>query len=152
MSDSQFWTFEMVQERLIEALLCMRRLPDREAGWQRVRANWPDVVMHSFFGDYGDTDPDARPRPLPLTRRALAEMEEAGEWLMIVKPEDRRLVALAISCLARGDARVPWMQLRGAMGVRFGADGLRKRYGRAINAICNRLNGAEIRGVEVGKV
>lgn len=137
----RFWTFEAVQERLIVAMLLWRRAPDRERGWQTVRAFWPEMRRHNHFGDYSDEE--ATPRPLPLTRSEVAEMNAVGEWLAFVPERDRRLVALAITRLANGAAQVPWMGLRRAMGVKLGAGGLRQRYSRAITAIANRLNRAE---------
>lgn len=137
----RFWTFEAVQERLIDAMLLWRRAPDRERGWLTVRAYWPEMRRHNHFGDYSDEE--ALPRPLPLTRAEVAEMNAVGEWLAFVPERDRRLVALAVSKLENGASQVPWLALRKAMGVTFGAHGLRKRYSRALTAIAMALNMAE---------
>lgn len=131
------WTFELVQERLVEAMQLWWRMPDRERGWLTVRAYWPEMRRHNHFGDYADAD--AAPRPLPLSRAQIARMEEATEWLAFAKPDDRALIALAVMWLASGYQSVHWMKLRGPLGVTYGADGLRMRYGRAINAIAKRL-------------
>lgn len=146
-TNGPFWTFEAVQERLVEAMTLWWRMPDRERGWMTIRAFWPEIMRHGHFGD-GDgmvnhADHDARPRPLPLTRDQVAEMEEASEWLRFIPDRDRKLVALALLHLARGEKRVPWMELRAPLGVQFGADGLRKRYSRAISSIAQALNRAE---------
>lgn len=135
-------TFERVEEQLVEALLLWRRMPDRERGWHAIRAFWPEMRRHNHFGDYADTE--ATPRPLPLSRAEVAAMEAATEWMRFVPERDRRLVALALTRLANGAKQVPWMELKRAMGVEFGAHGLRKRYSRAITAIANELNSAEI--------
>src|SRR3546814_357834 len=95
---TQFWTFEAVQERLVEAMLLWRRMPDRERGWLAVKAYWPDLRRHNHFGDYADAE--ATPRPLPLSRAEIRRMEEASEWLLLVNERDRALVALAVSWLA----------------------------------------------------
>lgn len=132
-----FWTFDAVQERLVEAVELWRRMPGdrpsaaaKDGPWHLIQAEW---------GDYADAD--AAPRRLPLSRAEYAAMMEASEWLGWVGERDRRLVVLAVSELARGAAQVPWMRLKARMGVRFGADGLRMRYSRAITAIAVRLNG-----------
>lgn len=142
--------FEEVERRLVDALVLWRRMPDRERGWQAVKAYWPDIMRHpgrAVIGGEHDEQPlDPQPRPLRLSRAEVAEMEEVSEWMRFVPERDRRLVALALACLADGEARVPWMRLKRAMGVAFGADGLRKRYGAALTAICHGLNGAEKRG------
>lgn len=133
----EFWTFDMVEARLVETVELWRRMPGNgrppfatDGPWQLIRAEW---------GDYAD--PDAQPRKLPLSRAEYAEMMEASAWLgWLVKDEDRRVVVLAVQALAKGAKQVPWKELLKPMGVARGADGLRMRYGRAINAICKRLN------------
>src|SRR3546814_532230 len=102
---TQFWTFEAVQERLVEAMLLWRRMPDRERGWLAVKAYWPDLRRHNHFGDYADAE--ATPRPLPLSRAEIRRMEEASEWLLLVNERDRALVALAVAWLAGGRSQVP---------------------------------------------
>ena len=143
------WTFDMVQDRLVEALLTCWRHPDRERGWQRVRSTWPDVAAEA--GDYdargGDhSSSDVSLRPASLTRADVGEMEEAFGWLDAIGADDRKLIGLAIAALASGRREVPWRHLLGRMGLRRGADGLRKRYGRAMASIAARLNGRNARG------
>lgn len=139
--EGRFLSFEDVQGRLVEAMLVAWRLPDREAGWHRIKAMWPDIRRHTWFGDYGDTDPDARPAPSPLTRMELADMDTAFAWLDVVKADDRKLIGLALRALARGESRVPWRRLLKPMGLSIGAHGLRKRYSRAMMKVVERANG-----------
>lgn len=140
--DGEAWTFAEVQARLVEAMQFWWRTPDREAAWLRVRAFWPEFRRHNHFGDYADTE--ASPRPLPLSRAQIARRDQATEWLLLVPERDRLLVALAIWSLARGKSQIPWRTLLPQMGLKLGADGLRKRYGRAVTAICVQLSaGAE---------
>lgn len=137
------YSFADVEERLVEAMLVMRRMSDREAGWLRVKACWPDIVREDDRGDYDARGVDMiapAPRPLPATRRDIAEMEEAFGWVLAAKPEDRRLIALAIGALAQGAKQVPWMRLRKPMGIKLGAHGLRKRYGRAMHVVTKAAN------------
>ena len=142
-----FWTFTDVEDRLVEALLICWRQPDRERGWQATRASdGPWHLVMAEPGDYdargGDgTSSDVAIRPASLTRREIGEMEEAFGWVGMLPADDRKVVALAIAELARGKREVRWSQLLKPMGLMRGADGLRMRYGRAINAICKAKNG-----------
>lgn len=138
--EGRLYSFADVEERLVEAMLVMKRLSDREAGWLRVKASWPDIIRERELGDYDargylGNSSDIPLKPLPATRKDIAMMEEAFAWVLAAKPDDRRLIALAISALARGEKRVPWMKLRKPMGVTRGADGLRMRYERAMRKV-----------------
>ena len=142
---SGFLTFDAVQERLVEAMITCWRHPDRERGWQRVRSTWPEILREIHAGDYdargGDgTSSDVALRPASQTRAEVAEMEEAFGWTAVLSGEDRKLVGLVISVLARGRREVSWRALLKPMGRTRGADGLRARYGRALNAICTAEN------------
>lgn len=141
-----FWTFDMVQERLVEAMIVCWRHPDRERGWQRPRSAWPEILREISAGDYdargGDlSSSEVALRPASLTRLEQDEMEEAFGWLDAVPAHDRKLVGLAVVELARGQRQVSWMRLLRPMGLTRGSDGLRVRYGRAIASIAGRLNG-----------
>ncbi|WP_246623927.1 hypothetical protein [Sphingomonas colocasiae] len=141
--EGRFMSLEDVQGRLIEAVQCTWRMPDREREWHAVKASWPDYRHHTGFGDhdaFGPPNAAAMPVQPKLTRKEMAEMEEAFAWLMAASEDDRRLIALAIRALAKGHERVPWMKLRRAMGVKRGADGLRMRYSRAMLKVCERAN------------
>ncbi|SMF70602.1 hypothetical protein SAMN06295910_1905 [Allosphingosinicella indica] len=131
---------------MVEAMRLWRRAPDRERGWHHVKAMWPEIMRHGFFGD-GDgevnhADPDARPRPLPLTRDQVAEMEAVGEWLgRHVDERDRRLVTLALAELAAGRRRIRWSALKPKLGDGISTRGLGMRYRRAISGVAKVLNG-----------
>ena len=144
------WTFDAVQERLIEAMLTCWRHPDRERGWLRLRSKWPDVLREASAGDYdargGElTSSEVALKPASLTRLEQAEMEEAFGWTDALAPADRKLVGLVIGILARGQREVKWRALLRPMGLARGADGLRMRYGRAIAAIAAARNGGKPR-------
>lgn len=139
------YSFADVEERLVEAMLVMKRLSDREAGWLRVKASWPDIVRDHEAGDYDargylGTSSDIPLKPAPATRKDIGMMEEAFGWVLAAKPDDRKLIALAITALARGEKRVPWMQLRKPMGLKLGAHGLRKRYERSMYLVVKAAN------------
>ncbi len=145
-----FATFDDVEERLVEAMITCWRTPDRERGWLRVKSNWPEALRELSAGDYdargGDgTSSDVELRSASQTRAEVEEMEEAFGWLKAVSEEDRRLVALVVTQLARGRREISWLRLLKRMGQEHGADGLRKRYGRAIAAIAALRNGGNPR-------
>lgn len=138
-------SFDEVEARLVEAVRTARGLPDREAAWLRVRSGWPEVVREAAAGDYdargGDlASSDVKLRTVAATRADTAAMEEAFGWLAAVADDDRRLVALAIGHLVRGEKQVPWLRLLRPLGLTHGADGLRKRYTRALGRACQRAN------------
>ena len=100
------YSFADVEERLVEAMLVMRRLSDREAGWLRVKASWPDIVREHEAGDYDargylGNSSDIALKPLPATRRDIAEMEEAFAWVLAAKE------AVIASPTARNAALAP---------------------------------------------
>lgn len=138
-------SFEAAEARLVEAVRVAWRLPDREAGWQRVRSAWPEIMRETSAGDYDARGGDLASSDVPLrtvaaTRGEVAAMEEAFGWLAVVADTDRRLIALAVGCLARGHSQVPWLRLLRPMGLTHGAEGLRKRYARALGKACQRAN------------
>jgi hypothetical protein len=138
-------TFCDVEDRLVEAMLTCWRYPDRERGWQRIRSAWPEISRtdpgdHDARGGDG-TSSDVALRPASLTRAEIAEMEEAFGWLGAISPDDRKIVGLAIVQLARGRREVSWIDMLDRVGLDRGADGLRMRYGRTLNAICIAVNG-----------
>ena len=144
----ELMSYAEVEERLVAALLVCWRSPDRERGWMRLRSHWPEITREAWDYDArgGDgTSSDVALRPAAQTRAEVAEMEEAFGWLDAVAGDDRRLIGLVLSRLARGDRQVPWMALRSKMGLRFGADGLRKRYERAMGKVCVAANGGFLR-------
>lgn len=147
--DREFATFELVEERLVEAWGYLLRMPDRERGFHRVAASWPDMRRHTAFGDYGDMDADARPKKPGLRTAEVDSMEEALGWVEWVPERHRSLIGLVLGMLQRiDDPDWIWIADRIDGGRGPGPDACRMRYNRAITRICERLNGAEIRGVE----
>ena len=144
---AELMTFDMVEARLAEAWGFLMRMPDRERGWQRIQAMWPDVRRHTAFGDYGDMTPDARPRMPGLRSAEVDRMEQALGWMAWVGERDRKLVGIVLAQLQRVD-RPEWEAVADRIGGALTSEACRKRYGRALNRICVRLNAAEIRGVE----
>ena len=134
------YCFDDVQERLVEAWAFLQRLPDREAGWlsSGTSSLWR-MVAQDLTTEGAQADNEL-PRPASLSSREVDRMNEALEWLQAVPETDRKLVGLALAQLARGASRVSWRRILPLLGKRRGADGLRMRYGRALNRICTMLN------------
>jgi hypothetical protein len=137
-----FLTFEDVQEEMIAALQGWRRMPDRERNWLRSRAHWPEILRHTYFGDYSDEE-QPEPRPLPLTRAQVKRMNEVSEWLRFAPEADRQLVVLALAQLAAGRKRVSWTRVRRKMNAEVGTRALGQRFTRAISSIAKGVNAAE---------
>jgi hypothetical protein len=138
------WTWRDVEDRLAEAMRLWWRSHDGDARFSlrgRISSVWQQALSEPAFIDIQL----AQLQPLPLSRADMARMTEASEWLRHVREEDRRLVVLVLGYLAKGEKKVPWLKVKRRMGVAYGADGLRKRYSRAITAIANVLNMAENR-------
>lgn len=161
-ANASFWTFEAVEERLIEAIELWKRSPGgglgpstgngyaTDAPWQLLtratRASAGDMAAMDLWRieqeEAAKHGGQAR-RIMGLNAEEVARRDEASEWLRFVPLQDRTLVVLALHHLAAGASRVPWMRLKHALGIKFGADGLRKRYSRAITGIAVALDRAE---------
>lgn len=156
--EGAFWTFDAVEDRLIEAM---------RFAWRDTPGRWPFAsdgpwhLMRAAAGDYdargGDLDtPSLR---IPLTRAERARMDEAVGWLALIPPPvrpkartagggcDARLVVLATRKLAAHRAsrdgkpkgQVRWSQLLRPMGMKKGGGALGRRYERAVAAIVAEL-------------
>ena len=79
-----------IEDRFEEAAYTLRRLPekDRPRGYS---SYWPAVV-HDAKHAYGYT-PEAPMRVIP-SAAAITRMEECLDWLLLVDPEDARIVWL----------------------------------------------------------
>ena len=141
---ADFWSFAAVEERLVEAMHHWRRSPDRDARFGlggRISSIWRQALDEplALIEQHRMAKPE--PRRLPLSRRDMARMAEASEWLLLVAERARPLVVEAVRCLAKGDSQVPWNALWNRLGRGPpGPDGLRKRYTRALTTICEALN------------
>ncbi|TZG26494.1 hypothetical protein FYJ91_16360 [Sphingomonas montanisoli] len=133
-----------MQRRLVDAMDVLRRLPDREAGWLRTSTM---SLWRQVQADWTETA--AADRPLvtcALTRNEVGLADEALGWVAAYVPTGvtRQIVGLALMQLARtGSDRVEWSPIWERMGGHDGGwttDGLRMRYGRALNGICKKVN------------
>lgn len=143
------FTFEAVQERLVETVRLWWRMPGggswpfaSDGPWHLIRKQWEDWDAR-----------DPKPlRPLPLRRREISEMEEATEWLLLIPEADRRVVVLGLVDLAKGRKAISWKRMMRALGMKRGLGGLRMRYERALATLTFRLNGVpETRARALGR-
>ena len=147
-AEGLFWTFDLVEERLIEAAACWRRAP----GGRHRPMMATDGPWHLIVADAGDYDArggdgvssDVALRPASLSRAEVGRMEEATLWIEVhVGESDRRLVWLAL--FHKADSRQPdWRWIMGQIGVRRGLDGVRKRYSRAIAGVARALHKSRV--------
>lgn len=143
-----FWTWAMVEERWVEAMRLWRRAPDRERGWLTVRSWWPEIRIEAEVDAQGDrhyVDKDAKPRPLPLTRAQVAEMEAAAEWFSVVPKRDKRLVVLGLAQLAADRPSISWKRVRARLDAEISPRGLGMRYSRALTRVANALNAGRLK-------
>lgn len=131
-----------IEAMLVECWRLWRRSPGGGRWPFAGDGPWHLVRRELGAGDYdargGDGDAPA-PREAGLSIAEVAMRDRVSAWLALVPEGDRRLVTAVVGQLARGAARPDWMALRGRFvnrnGAALGADGLRKRYGRALVAL-----------------
>lgn len=146
--EPEWWTFELVRDALVDASDLWWRSPGGVGAAYANDGPWRLMLREGNHGDYdargGDgVSSDVPLRPLPLSTVEVARRDRVSDWLgLIDSPDDRRIVVAAIGHLARGRSRVPWRQIKHQLGIRFGEDGLRKRFERALSAIAVSLNTA----------
>lgn len=155
------WTAEEVERRLVEALRLWRRSPGggrwpfaSDAPWHlmtravRIEAGerkGMDLLRALQEDDARETAQwHGVDRPAPLSRDEVDQRDQASDWLRLVPEADRRIVVLALFDLMRGQ-RVSWLAMRAQVGVKLGADGLARRYRKAIERIATHLNRTGVR-------
>lgn len=141
------WSFDLVSERLVEAMSLWQRAPGKVgpgSGSPFARDIPAELITReAWLGDYDARggDLDAAPmRTAAMSRSEIEARDQASDWLAYVSADDRKLVLICLAHLARGAARVPWRKVKAQMGIKRGAGGLERRYSQAITAICEALN------------
>jgi hypothetical protein len=121
-------TVSEVEDRLEEAALTLRRLPDPPGSGPRgYGSSWPEYVRDPRHA-YGYHEARMRVVPSPAQ---IARMEDCLDWLRLVGPEDARIVWLRANGLR-------WRQVCIMAGcVRQTAW---RRWAAALLTIANRLN------------
>jgi hypothetical protein len=139
------WAFVTVEDRMIEAAALWRRAPG--GGASPFATDGPWHLIKAEAGDYDARGGDlsqVQLKPLPLARAEVDRMMEASGWIEAHVPErDRKLVCLVLVVKAQ-DRRPNWLRLLAVLGLGHGAEGLRKRYSRAITAVAKALTAARV--------
>lgn len=142
------WTFAMVEERMIEAVRLWWRSPGRvgPGSGNPFARDIPAqlIVREAWLGDYDARGGDGSSSDVPLQSAALSredveQRDRVSEWMIHVPDRDRALVHAVLRAKASG-RRVDWLLMRSVAGVRIGADGVRRRYCRSIEAVLHGLN------------
>jgi len=122
-----------IEGRMEEAACTLRRLPekDRPRGYG---TSWPPIVQEAKHA-YGYT-PEASMRVIP-SAASITRMEECFDWLMLIAPEDARIVWLR----AEG---VRWRQVCIRAGVVRSTAW--RRWAASLLTIAKRLNALEKTG------
>lgn len=159
------WTFRLVEDRLIEAAELWMRSPrggysPASGGVFATDGPWSLLTRRARAGSDWDTWRQeieemavaaAREKGAfaasegwqgsGLTSAEVARRDEASEWLALVPGDrDRMLVVAAVWSQAATGRRVDWLRMKRAAGVEYGAEGVRKRYVRALKAVAAVLN------------
>ncbi len=136
------WSFDMVQDGLVEALDLWRRTP--RVGHRALKSSWPNEMLQRI--DAGDVDARGGDMiapvlgPLPLSRAEVARRDAVSAWLEYVPSElNRRIAVLALTQLASGRTQICWRAVRKRLRIERGR-GSEGRYRRAIGTIVVALN------------
>lgn len=156
--DASFWTFDAVQERLVEAMRLWWRSPG-EGRWPFAGdAPWHLMTRRTRIeaGDFKGRDLqlrmqaddaeeakrwEGRDRKGPLSRDDVALRDETTEWLTWLASDARKVVVAAVTQLAAGRSNIDWRKVKAALGAEVEHKGLYRRYSRGLTAIAQRLNG-----------
>lgn len=145
-SAGTWWTFAAVEERLIEAIGFLDRLPERSL--RRSVAGdgpWGQIVRDRLV-DWVDMEElaEARGRDRSaLTTVEVDRMNETLEWVTRHVPargELRRLVGMVTTIAAREGGRTDWLEVRRRGSFKQSKDALRMLYSRSVGRIAERLN------------
>jgi hypothetical protein len=155
--EDDFWTFDAVEERLIEAMRLWWRSPGHGRWPFALDAPWHLMTRRTRIAEGGfkgmdlarrlqaEDDEEAkalegRERRGSLSRDEVALRDETAEWLGWVAEDARRVVVAAIAQRAAGRTNVDWRRIKAALGVEIMPRGVYRRYTTAISVIARRLN------------
>lgn len=142
-----WWTFEAVQERLIEAMGFLDRVSGGGRNPYASDGPWSQIVRDRLV-DYVDVDAlreqGARPRG-GLNAGEVDRMEEALDWIkhVPVRGAHRKLVGVVVQQLLNGGSQVRWDEVKLRLRSKDSPEALRKGYSRSITRIAERLNGGK---------
>ncbi|MGE0854123.1 MAG: DUF6362 family protein [Hyphomicrobiaceae bacterium] len=124
------WTPEKVEERMVEAVAVLRRLPPVRVGGYF--STWPKMMVE--FSDLVGQTPEPMKLP-PPSPAAISRMEATLEWMKWLEPADSKLVWMRAE-------RHQWK----AICWRFGLSRAtaNRKFDYALSLITWRLNGRRV--------
>jgi len=125
----------LVEARLIAATWTLRRLPDRERGFQRMRGSlWPEMQADgATYAAEGLTNFQARLRARPTAAEIDAMQPTLDLLLLLPDVEDRRIVYFACHHQdGEAGGRIPWARVRRASGLNLSRWTFKRRYEAAL--------------------
>ncbi len=140
----EWWTFEAVQERLIEAMGFLDRVSGGGRNPYASDGPWSQIVKDRLV-DYVDVDDlrerGAKPRG-GLNAEEVDRMEATLDWIRFVPARGnlRRLVGAVILQLLNGGSQPRWPDVKARLRSADSPEALRKGYARSICRIAERLN------------
>jgi hypothetical protein len=144
--EGTFWTWDGVQERLVETVRCWWRMPGEgrwpfagDGPWHLARRENTPLDAAEMELIRAQMAEEARLRTLPLRRAEIAAMMEATEWITWVPEAKRVPLVFGIAKLAGGARQIPWSKLQRRLHT-VGTGGLEWRYSSGIELIANVLN------------
>lgn len=139
-----FWTFEGVEERMVEAIQFLDRVSGGRGSAYAGDGPWGQIMKDRSV-DYVDVDAlrerGAKPRG-GLTSDEVDRMNETLDWSRFVpeRGEHRKIVGVVLQQLANGGSQVRWADVKQRLRSRQSTEVLRKGYSRSITRIASRLN------------
>lgn len=128
-----------LEARLVAACWTLRRLPDREAGFLRLRGSlWPETAPDSgSYADSGLTTIAARRQARPSALE-IDQMQPTLDFLLLLPDIDDRRHLFWACWHQDGEwgGRIPWAKVRRSLGQAHGGASrwtLKRRYGNALN-------------------
>ncbi len=146
----EWWTFDAVQERLIEAMGFLDRVTPSGYNPYAGDGPWSQIVRDRLV-DYVDVD-DLRERGAKerggLRAAEVDRMTVTLDWIGYVpaKGNLRKLVGVVILQLLNGGSQPRWADVKAQLRSRQSTEVLRKSYGKAILTIAERLNANHFSG------
>jgi hypothetical protein len=137
--EAMFWTYDAVEERLVETVRCWWRMPGG-GGWP-FASDGPWHLIRKEWEDWDARDPKPL-RRMPLSRAEMRDMAEATEWLTWIGDDgQRRALVGGLLDRAKGRKRIGWEALRERLGEpELTGAAIQYRYSRAVTFIANVLN------------
>jgi hypothetical protein len=125
----------LVEARLVAATWTLRRLPDRERGFQRMRGSlWPETLADgSTYAAEGLTSFQARLKARPTAAEIDAMQPTLDLLLLLPDVEDRRIVFFACHHQdGETGGRIPWARVRRTSGLGLSRWTFKRRYEAAL--------------------